>query len=135
MIYIQEEEELSEINVTPFIDIMLVLLIIFMAVTPIITNSIKVELPKSSKQNEEKPKNPIVVYLNEKDEIAINEIIINTDNLALIINEKSKNDKEQIIYFHIDKSVQYDKIIRLMDKIKEQGYTKIALVSQKENAK
>ncbi|MCW1359771.1 biopolymer transporter ExbD [Campylobacter sp. CCS1377] len=135
MIYIQEEEELSEINVTPFIDIMLVLLIIFMAVTPIITNSIKVELPKSSKQNEEKPKNPIVVYLNEKDEIAINETIINADNLALIINEKSKNNKEQIIYFHIDKSVQYDKIIRLMDKIKEQGYTKIALVSQKENAK
>ncbi|MCR6584307.1 biopolymer transporter ExbD [Campylobacter insulaenigrae] len=131
MQYIEEDKELNEINVTPFIDIMLVLLIIFMAVTPIVTNSLKVELPRSSEQSEEKPKNPIVVYINKNGEVAINDIKTTLEKMNFIINDRSKNNKEEIIYFHIDKTTQYEQIMQVIDKIREEGYVKIALVSQK----
>ncbi|TXE88480.1 biopolymer transporter ExbD [Campylobacter volucris] len=132
MQYIEEDKELNEINVTPFIDIMLVLLIIFMAVTPIVTNSLKIELPKSSKQSEEKPKNPIVVYIDKNGEIAINDTKTTLEKINSIINDKSKNNKEEIIYFHIDKVTQYEQIMQVIGKVREEGYVKIALVSQKE---
>lgn len=132
MQYIEEDKELNEINITPFIDIMLVLLIIFMAVTPIVTNSLKIELPKSSKKSEEKPKNPIVVYIDKNGEIAINDTKTTLEKINSIINDKSKNNKEEIIYFHIDKVTQYEQIMQVIGKVREEGYVKIALVSQKE---
>ncbi|EAH8373874.1 biopolymer transporter ExbD [Campylobacter coli] len=121
-----KEEELSEINITPFIDIMLVLLIVFMAVTPLITSSIKIELPKSSQQAEDKLKNPIILYLNTD-----NTLELSLENLSSALDIKTKGNKEEIIYFHIDKSVKYEDIMQVMQKLKENGYGKIALSSKK----
>lgn len=109
-----KEEELSEINITPFIDIMLVLLIVFMAVTPLITSSIKIELPKSSQQAEDKLKNPIILYLNTDNTLAINDDKLSLENLANALDIKTKGNKEEIIYFHIDKSVKYEDIMQVM---------------------
>ncbi|EAI3565266.1 biopolymer transporter ExbD [Campylobacter jejuni] len=124
-----KEEELSEINITPFIDIMLVLLIVFMAVTP--TSSIKIELPKSSQQAEDKLKNPIILYLNTDNTLAINDDKLSLENLSSALDIKTKGNKEEIIYFHIDKSVKYEDIMQVMQKLKENGYGKIALSSKK----
>ena len=124
-----KEEELSEINITPFIDIMLVLLIVFMAVTPLITSSIKIELPKSSQQAEDKLKNPIILYLNTDNTLAINDDKLSLENLANALDIKTKGNKEEIIY--IDKSVKYEDIMQVMQKLKENGYGKIALSSKK----
>ncbi|EDP3509481.1 biopolymer transporter ExbD [Campylobacter jejuni] len=126
-----KEEELSEINITPFIDIMLVLLIVFMVVTPLITSSIKIELPKSSQQVEDKLKNPIILYLNVDKTLAINDDKLSLENLASALDIKTKGNKEEIIYFHIDKSVKYEDIMQVMQKLKEYGYVKIALSSKK----
>ncbi|EAI5453632.1 hypothetical protein F0O96_06480 [Campylobacter jejuni] len=126
-----KEEELSEINITPFIDIMLVLLIVFMAVTPLITSSIKIELPKSSQQAEDKLKNPIILYLNTDNTLAINDDKLSLENLSSALDIKTKGNKEEIIYFHIDKSVKYEDIMQVMQKLKENGYGKIALSSKK----
>lgn len=131
MVTHKEDEELSEINVTPFIDIMLVLLIIFMAVTPMMTSSVKVELPKSSKEADETPKNPVILFINENSEVFINDESIVLENISTILAEKTKNNKEEIIYFHIDKSVKYERMMQVMDKLREEGYSKIALSSQK----
>ncbi|CDG56494.1 biopolymer transporter ExbD [Campylobacter jejuni] len=126
-----KEEELSEINITPFIDIMLVLLIVFMVVTPLITSSIKIELPKSSQQAEDKLKNPIILYLNTDNTLAINDDKLSLENLSGALDIKTKGNKEEIIYFHIDKSVKYEDIMQVMQKLKENGYGKIALSSKK----
>ncbi|EOH7341618.1 biopolymer transporter ExbD [Campylobacter coli] len=126
-----KEEELSEINITPFIDIMLVLLIVFMVVTPLITSSIKIELPKSSQQAEDKLKNPIILYLNTDNTLAINDDKLSLENLSGALDIKTKGNKEEIIYFHIDKSVKYEDIMQVMQKLKENGYEKIALSSKK----
>ncbi|EAI1819414.1 biopolymer transporter ExbD [Campylobacter jejuni] len=126
-----KKEELSEINITPFIDIMLVLLIVFMAVTPLITSSIKIELPKSSQQAEDKLKNPIILYLNTDNTLAINDDKLSLENLSSALDIKTKGNKEEIIYFHIDKSVKYEDIMQVMQKLKENGYGKIALSSKK----
>ncbi|HED6758303.1 TPA: biopolymer transporter ExbD [Campylobacter coli] len=126
-----KEEELSEINITPFIDIMLVLLIVFMVVTPLITSSIKIELPKSSQQAEDKLKNPIILYLNTDNTLAINDDKLSLENLSNALDIKTKGNKEEIIYFHIDKSVKYENIMQVMQKLKENGYRKIALSSKK----
>lgn len=126
-----KEEELSEINITPFIDIMLVLLIVFMVVTPLITSSIKIELPKSSQQAEDKLKNPIILYLNTDNTLAINDDKLSLENLSSTLDIKTKGNKEEIIYFHIDKSVKYEDIMQVMQKLKENGYGKIALSNKK----
>ncbi|MDN2870947.1 biopolymer transporter ExbD, partial [Campylobacter coli] len=83
------EEELSEINITPFIDIMIVLLIFFMAVTPLITSSIKIELHKSSQQAEDKLKNPIILYLNTDNTLDINDDKLSLENLANALDIKT----------------------------------------------
>lgn len=129
--FFHKEEDLSEINITPFIDIMLVLLIVFMAVTPLITNSIKIELPRSSKQAEDKLKNPVILYLNTDKSLAINDDELSLENLGSVLDMKTKGNKEEIIYFHIDKSVKYEDIMQVMQKLKEYGYGKIALSSKK----
>lgn len=129
--FFRKEEDLSEINITPFIDIMLVLLIVFMAVTPLITNSIKIELPRSSKQAEDKLKNPVILYLNTDKSLAINDDELSLENLGSVLDMKTKGNKEEIIYFHIDRSVKYEDIMQVMQKLKEYGYGKIALSSKK----
>lgn len=129
--FFHKGEDLSEINITPFIDIMLVLLIVFMAVTPLITNSIKIELPRSSKQAEDKLKNPVILYLNTDKSLAINDDELSLENLGSVLDMKTKGNKEEIIYFHIDKSVKYEDIMQVMQKLKEYGYGKIALSSKK----
>lgn len=131
MIEEKEVEELSEMNVTPFIDIMLVLLIIFMSVTPMMTSAIKVELPKSSKETTQKPQNPVVLFIDKEEKIYINEEEIALNDLEPILDEKTRKNKEEVIYFHIDKSIRYEKIMHTINKIQTIGYTKIALVSQK----
>lgn len=129
--FFHKGEDLSEINITPFIDIMLVLLIVFMAVTPLITNSIKIELPRSSKQAEDKLKNPVILYLNTDKSLAINDDELSLENLGSVLDMKTKGNKEEIIYFHIDRSVKYEDIMQVMQKLKEYGYGKIALSSKK----
>lgn len=124
----QLDKEMNEINVTPFIDVMLVLLIIFMVVAPLITSSVQVELPKgvSAKIDEKKP---IILFISI-DELAINSEKIYFDELINKLNEKTNLNKEEIIYFHIDKNVNYEKIVTVMNELKKADYEKIALSTE-----
>ncbi len=129
MVQIQEEQELSEINVTPFIDIMLVLLIIFMVVAPLITSSIKIELPKTSTQEEQDDKKPLILSINNE-EIAVNEEKTTLQGVASLLDEKTKGDKDSIVYFMVDKSVPYEKLMEVINVTKGNGYNKIALAQE-----
>lgn len=125
----QDEIELSEINVTPFIDIMLVLLIVFMVVAPLITSSVKVELPKTSSQERQDEQKRLIVYINEE-QISINETITSIKELQKTLNDKSKGNQKELVYFYVDKLVSYERLAEVINAVKEAGFTQIALATQ-----
>ncbi|WP_297916107.1 biopolymer transporter ExbD [uncultured Campylobacter sp.] len=127
-----QNEELSEINVTPFIDVMLVLLIIFMVVTPIVTSSVKVELPKAVSDQKQDINKPIILSINEHNEIYFGTELVGSENLAAVLDQKTGGDRENVVYLHVDKSVPYEILIGTIERIKKAGYSKIALCSKVE---
>ena len=127
-----QNEELSEINVTPFVDVMLVLLIIFMVVTPIVTSSVKVELPKAVSDQKQDINKPIILSINEHNEIYFGTELVDSENLAAVLDQKTGGDRENVVYLHVDKSVPYEILIGTIERIKKAGYSKIALCSKVE---
>lgn len=127
-----QNEELSEINVTPFVDVMLVLLIIFMVVTPIVTSSVKVELPKAVSDQKQDINKPIILSINEYNEIYFGTELVGSENLAAVLDQKTGGDRENVVYLHVDKSVPYEILIGTIERIKKAGYSKIALCSKVE---
>ncbi len=125
-----DNDELSEINVTPFIDVMLVLLIIFMVVTPIVTSSVKVELPKAVNKQKEDVNKPIILSINDKFEIYLGGELVSQERLSSALDSKSERDYDVIIYFYIDKSVPYEVLMNAVERVKAAGYSKIAFSSK-----
>ncbi|ASM34402.1 Ferric siderophore transport system, biopolymer transport protein ExbD [Campylobacter sputorum subsp. bubulus] len=129
MLTYEKDKELSEINVTPFIDVMLVLLIIFMVVAPLATASVKVELPSVASKSTSDEKDPTIIYINDKHEIYVGNKLANSENLISFLDQKTNNNKNDIVYFHIDKSVSYEILMKTIENVKNANYSKIALTS------
>lgn len=127
MIHIASDESLSEINVTPFIDVMLVLLIIFMVVAPMLTSSIVIELPNSSSQNQDTDKE-VIIAINTQ-EIAINSTKMERFDKE-ILTQITNGDTEQMLYFYIDKQVSYERVMEVLSQVQALGYSNIALSLQ-----
>lgn len=127
MIHIASDESLSEINVTPFIDVMLVLLIIFMVVAPMLTSSIVIELPNSSSQNQDADKE-VIIAINTQ-EIAINSTKMERFDKE-ILTQITNGDIEQMLYFYIDKQVSYERVMEVLSQVQALGYSNIALSLQ-----
>lgn len=130
-----QEQELSDINVTPFIDIMLVLLIIFMVVTPLMTSSVKIELPKVSENAIKDEVKSVILSIESNGNLSIDDEVVNEINLSSILAKKTAGNFDEVIYLYVDKSVSYDILIQVMSKIKELGYAKIALSAEVKNGK
>ena len=134
MIRLESDKELNEINVTPFIDVMLVLLIIFMVVTPLMTTSVKVELPKGSENlQKDENKKPLILSIDKEKNLFLDDEIINLSNLKEILFAKTSGNFDEIIYFYVDKSVEYEVLINAINSVKTLGYSKTALSSKLEN--
>lgn len=124
-----DNAEMSDINVTPFIDVMLVLLIIFMVAAPLATVDIKVDLPASTATPQPKPDQPVILSLKEGNELYLgNEAIANPEQLAEYLNKQTKGNKETTIFFQADKKANYENIIKVMNDLRKAGYLKIGLV-------
>lgn len=127
---------LSEINVTPFVDVMLVLLIIFMVTTPILYQGVSVDLPKvASKpipalQSEKK----LMITLTKSSEIYIDETRYNLSNLTNAIKDnsliKGKDLNNQQVFLRADSSVRYGYVIKVMNEIKKAGIDKVGLITE-----
>ncbi|ACJ01177.1 TonB system transport protein ExbD [Rhodospirillum centenum] len=120
--------ESHEINVTPFIDVMLVLLIIFMVVAPLATVDIKVDLPAASAEQQSRPDKPIFLTVGADHSLAVGEDVVPREGLASALDLASGGDKEQRIFLRADKTVDYDTIMQTMNALREAGYLKVALV-------
>jgi biopolymer transport protein ExbD len=120
--------ENHEINVTPFIDVMLVLLIIFMVAAPLATVDVAVDLPVSTAQPQPRPDKPIFLTIKADHSLALGDDPINEDNLAALLDQASGGNKDQRIFLRADKTVEYDTLMRAMNDLRTAGYLKIALV-------
>lgn len=120
--------ELHEINVTPFIDVMLVLLIIFMVAAPLATVDIPVDLPAAAARQAARPDKPIMLTVKQDLSLAVGNDVIAKDALAQALDRASGGDKEQRIFLRADKSVEYGDIMNVMNGLREAGYLKVALI-------
>ena len=120
---------ISEINVTPFVDVMLVLLIIFMVTAPLLTAGIKVNLPESSSILKNEKKDPVTVSINSKGEIFIQKKKFTADGLIKKLSALKGQNKDLKIYIKGDKKLNYGKIMDLMSFINKSGFKKVALVA------
>lgn len=117
-----------EINVTPFIDVMLVLLIIFMVAAPLATVDVNIDLPASSATAQPRPDKPIYVTLQENQTINIGNEAVAKDLLQIHLDQISENNKDARIFLRADKNVDYGSLMNLMNDLRKAGYLKIALV-------
>ncbi len=127
-----ELEENHEINVTPFIDVMLVLLIIFMVAAPLATVSLPVELPVSSQQTPPDPDTPLQVTLAADRTLSLNDASVARDQLAQQLDLLSGSNREQRVFVRADQRVAYGELMQLMDQLRQAGYLKVALVAQEQ---
>ncbi|CDG22631.1 ExbD/TolR-family transport protein (TonB-complex protein) [Xenorhabdus poinarii G6] len=125
---LDDSGELHEINVTPFIDVMLVLLIIFMVAAPLATVDIKVDLPASSAKPQPRPEKPVFLTVKADKQLYVGEQPVDRDNLSLVLDQTTQSNKETTIFFQADKTVDYATLMSVMDALRKAGYLKVGLV-------
>ena len=122
--------QMSEINVTPFVDVMLVLLIVFMVTAPLLTVGIPVDLPKVKASALTDQKDPLEITVKLGGEIYLGESRVEVENLIPRLNAITELNKEARIYVRGDRVVAYGRIMEIMSLVNLAGYVKVALVTQ-----
>jgi biopolymer transport protein TolR len=126
---------MSEINVTPFVDVMLVLLIVFMVSAPLLTVGVPLELPQSQAKSLQQDNEPLTVSVNVSGQIFLQNSEIKLDDLVpklKAIVDARKSDSNELIYVRGDKKVDYGTMMRVMGRISGAGYHRVALVTEVE---
>jgi biopolymer transport protein ExbD len=120
--------EVHEINVTPFIDVMLVLLIIFMVAAPLATVDILVQLPSSTAPPQPRPEKPVYLTLKPDLSLTLGNEPIERPSLRAALDRATNGDKTMPIFFRADKIVPYGELMEVMNLLRAAGYLKVALV-------
>ena len=124
----EELSELHEINVTPFIDVMLVLLIIFMVAAPLATVDIAVNLPASTADPQPRPDKPIFLTVKADLTLVLGETGISRETLGSALGAATKGERDTRIFVRADKTVPYGEMMEVMNLMRKAGYLKVALV-------
>ncbi len=120
----------AEINVTPLVDVMLVLLIIFMVTAPMMTQGLEIDLPKTTAKSLRQHEKPIVVSVNGKGEVFLGRIKLDRNQLFLQLKQLPQEKKKQPIYLRADKDVPYGVVVTAMADIKRAGFDKLGMITR-----
>ena len=123
-------QPLSEINVTPFVDVMLVLLIVFMITAPLLTVGVPVDLPKTRAKSIAEPVEPLVISVNAEGQIFIQETEVEIAKLVPRLQAITNNKADTRIYVRGDKSIDYGRVMEVMGAVNVAGFTRVALVAE-----
>ena len=121
---------MAEINVTPMVDVMLVLLVIFMVTAPLMTSGVPVDLPKTSAQPLNSDSEPVTVSINARGDIYLQEAQVPLADLVPKLQEIARNDPDRRIFVRGDKDLAYGRIMEVMGTITQGGFTKVALLAE-----
>ena len=119
----------SEINVTPLVDVMLVLLIVFMISAPLLTVGVQVDLPKTKAASLKAKADPLVLSLTEKRELYIQESPVRLGQLVSKLNSITHRNYEAALYIRADQKIPYGHVMEVMGLINDAGYSKVSLIS------
>jgi biopolymer transport protein TolR len=122
-------QPLSEINVTPLVDVMLVLLIIFMVTAPLLTPGVKVDLPKAASASALNPKEPLVVSVARDGRLSFGADETNLDALGPLVKAKMGDDRERVVHVRGDTDAPFGAVVKVMDVLKGAGVAHIAIVT------
>lgn len=120
---------MTEINVTPFVDVMLVLLIVFMIAAPMMTQGLEVELPKTTAGALEQKEEPLVITINRDREVSIGKIKVSKTMLYQQLSRLSAQQKQNPLFLRADKEVPYGVVVAIMAEIKRAGFERLGMIT------
>ncbi len=121
---------ISEINVTPFVDVMLVLLIVFMVTAPLLTVGVPVNLPKTKAKSIAESEEPLVITVNAEGVVFIQDTEVAIENLVPRLRAITENKADTRIYLRGDKDINYGRVMEVMGTVNIAGFTRVALITE-----
>jgi len=123
-------QPMSEINVTPFVDVMLVLLVVFMVTAPLLTVGVEVDLPKIKAQPMTQAEEPLVITIDAEGIVYIQDTTVELEKLVPRLVAITQNKPDTRIYVRGDRSVEYGRVMEVMGRVSNAGFTRVALVTE-----
>lgn len=121
---------MAEINVTPFVDVMLVLLVVFMIAAPLLTSGVPIDLPDSeAKAISDEDNKPLEVSLDKDGSIFVGDTKVKFDRLVTLLGAQTNNDPDKRIYIRADEALDYGQVMKILGTINGAGFRKVALIS------
>ena len=125
---------MAEINVTPMVDVMLVLLVIFMVTAPLLVAGVPVQLPKNSAQRISQPNKPVIVTLAADARLYIRDEPVDAASLIPRLSALRSGEGDAVVYLRADKAIPYGEVMELLGRLSSSGYLRISLLSQAQDA-
>ena len=126
----KEFHPVAEINVTPLVDVMLVLLIVFMIAAPLMTVGVPLQLPKSAAAKVAEPKEPVVVSIDKDGKVFLADEELKDDAIVARLSALAAEDADQVVLVRGDKEIQYGRLMEIMGQVSQAGFLKVSLIAE-----